>query len=148
MRSQPDDRYLQAAHARGLADAEMIRETHEALSLLSSKWKIDVLYLLASGSRRYSQLHRQLEVSKKVLTDTLRSLERDGFVRRRIFAEVPARVEYSLTPLGWSLTQVLMALYEWGSENIAAVLEARSQHDASAAAQPPAPLLAVADPPV
>lgn len=143
--SRPDERFLQGADAtaRRLTDADMILETREAFSLLASKWKIDVLYLLASGARRYSHLHRPLPVSKKVLTDTLRSLERDGLVRRKIFAEVPARVEYSLTRLGWSLTQVLMALYEWGSENFAAVLEARTKHDA-ASAQPTAQLLTVA----
>jgi DNA-binding HxlR family transcriptional regulator len=143
--SRPDDSFLQGSNAtqRRLTDADMIFETHEAFSLLASKWKIDVLYLLASGARRYSHLHRQLPVSKKVLTDTLRGLDRDGLIRRKIFAEVPARVEYSLTPLGWSLTQVLMALYEWGSENFDAVIEARARHDA-ASARPPAPLLSVA----
>jgi len=143
--SRQDERFLQGANApsRRPTDADMIFETHEAFSLLASKWKIDVLYLLASGARRYSHLHRQLPVSKKVLTDTLRSLDRDGLVRRKIFAEVPARVEYSLTPLGWSLTRVLMALYEWGNENFEAVLEARASHDA-ASARPTAPLLSVA----
>ena len=143
--SRRDERFLEGADAtrRRLTDADMIFETHEAFSLLASKWKIDVLYLLASGARRYSHLHRQLPVSKKVLTETLRSLDRDGLVRRRIFAEVPARVEYSLTPLGWSLTKVLMALYEWGNENFDAVLEARASHDA-ASTRPMAPLLSVA----
>ena len=145
MSSRPTERVLQEAvtNTRRLTDADMIHETHEALSLLASKWKIDVLYLLASRAHRYSHLHRQLPVSKKVLTDTLRSLDRDGLVRRRIFAEVPARVEYSLTPLGRSLTQVLMALYEWGNENFEAVVEARASHD-SAGARPTAPLLSVA----
>ena len=145
MSSRPSERFLQEGDAppRRLTDADMILETHAVFSLLASKWKIDVLYLLASGARRYSHLHRQLPVSKKVLTDTLRSLDRDGLVRRRIFAEVPARVEYSLTPLGWSLTKVLMALYEWGNENFDAVLEARANHDA-ASTRPTAPLLSVA----
>jgi DNA-binding HxlR family transcriptional regulator len=135
----------QAAHdadgGRSLAgavrDSEMIAGTHDALSLLASKWKVDVLYLLATGARRYSGLHRQLPVSKKVLTETLRAMERDGLVRRRIFAEVPVRVEYSLTPLGWSLTEVLMTMFEWASEHFGAVEEARRAHaekDAAVAA--------------
>ena len=58
------------------------------------------------------------EVSKKTLTHTLRTLERQGLVARRAYPEVPPRVEYSLTPLGWSLTGPLMALYEWSTENL------------------------------
>jgi DNA-binding HxlR family transcriptional regulator len=112
----------------------MIAGTHDALSLLASKWKVDVLYLLATGARRYSGLHRQLPVSKKVLTETLRAMERDGLVRRRIFAEVPVRVEYSLTPLGWSLSEVLMTLFEWASEHYEDVLEARKAHEQREAA--------------
>ena len=112
----------------------MIAGTHDALSLLASKWKVDVLYLLATGARRYSGLHRQLPVSKKVLTETLRSMERDGLVKRRIFAEVPVRVEYSLTPLGWSLSEVLMTLYEWASAHYGDVLGARMEHARSEAA--------------
>ena len=123
---------------RGLAgavrDSEMIAGTHDALSLLASKWKVDVLYLLATGARRYSGLHRQLPVSKKVLTETLRAMERDGLVRRRIFAEVPVRVEYSLTPLGWSLTELLMTLFEWASEHFDDVQAARRAHEESDAA--------------
>ena len=114
--------------AGAVRDSEMIAGTHDALSLLASKWKVDVLYLLAAGARRYSGLHRQLPVSKKVLTETLRAMERDGLVRRRIFAEVPVRVEYSLTPLGWSLSEVLMTLFEWASEHFDAVQEARRAH--------------------
>lgn len=144
MGKSADERYLQAAEARSTspADADMILETHQALGLLTSKWKIDVLYMLASGARRYSHLYRQLPVSKKVLTETLRSLDRDGLVRRKAFSR-SARVEYSLTPLGWSLTQVLMALYEWGNENLNAVHEARVIHDA-ASGESTAPLLRVA----
>jgi DNA-binding HxlR family transcriptional regulator len=111
-----------------LRDREMIAGTHDALGLLASKWKIDVLYLLATGARRYNRLHGQLPISKKVLTETLRAMERDGLVKRRIFAEVPVRVEYSLTPLGWSLTEVLMALFEWASDHFADVIEARREH--------------------
>ena len=144
MSSRVDERHVQAADTgqTSPADADMILETHEALGLLTSKWKIDVLYLLASGARRYSHLYRQLPVSKKVLTDTLRSLDRDGLILR---CARPGRrySEYSLTPLGWSLTQVLMALYEWGSEHHAAVLEARARHDA-ANRESTAPLLSVA----
>jgi DNA-binding HxlR family transcriptional regulator len=101
------------------SDLAMIRGTRHALSLLSGKWTVEVLYLLAHGTRRYTEvLYEVGEVPKKTLTHTLRSLERNGLIVRRAFAEVPPRVEYSLTPLGWSLTGPLMALYEWSTENL------------------------------
>jgi len=111
-------------------DLEMIESTRRARDLLSSKWKIDLLYLLARGVRRYSRLYDNLRgASKKMLTDSLRSLERDGLVDRHIYAEVPARVEYSLTTLGWSATELLMALADWADEHMPDVEEARSRYD-------------------
>ncbi|MCW3064494.1 MAG: transcriptional regulator, HxlR family [Solirubrobacterales bacterium] len=102
-----------------VSDFEMVRGTHRALALLSRKWSVQVLYLLANGTRRYSEvLYEVGEISKKTLTQTLRALERDGLVARRVYPEVPPRAEYSLTPLGWSLTGPLMALYEWAAENL------------------------------
>jgi len=110
-------------------DLEMIERTREARELLSSKWKVDLLYLLARGVRRYSRLYDNLRgASKKMLTDSLRSLERDGLVERQVFAEVPVRVEYSLTPLGWSATELLIALADWADEHMGDVEEARSRY--------------------
>lgn len=107
-------------------DLEMIERTRAARELLSSKWKVDLLYLLARGVHRYSRLYDNLRgASKKMLTDSLRGLERDGFVERNVYAEVPVRVEYSLTALGWSATELLMALAEWADEHLAAVEQAR-----------------------
>jgi DNA-binding HxlR family transcriptional regulator len=101
-------------------DLEMIHGTRAVLELLAAKWSVDILYLLATGTRRYSEvLYEVGEISKKTLTQTLRSLERGGLVARRVVPEVPARVEYSLTPLGWSLTEPLMAMYEWAAEHLA-----------------------------
>jgi DNA-binding HxlR family transcriptional regulator len=97
----------------------MVRGTRRALGLLAGKWSVEVLYLLASGTRRYSEvLYEVGEISKKTLTQTLRALERHGLIDRRVYPQVPPRVEYSLTPLGWSLTGPLMALYEWSAENL------------------------------
>ena len=111
-------------------DLEMIVRTREARELLSSKWKVDLLYLLARGVRRYSRLYDNLRgASKKMLTDSLRSLERDGLVERHVYAEVPARVEYSLTALGWSTTELLIALADWAGEHMPEVEEARSRYD-------------------
>jgi DNA-binding HxlR family transcriptional regulator len=108
----------------------MIDRTRGARDLLSSKWKVDLLYLLARGVRRYSRLYDNLRgASKKMLTDSLRSLERDGLVDRHVYAEVPVRVEYSLTTLGWSATELLMALADWADEHMPDVEQARSRYD-------------------
>ena len=112
------------------ADREMIEATNAALALFGAKWKVDVLYLLAAGVRRRHVLHDHLLVSKRVLTDVLRALERDGLVRRRVFENGPIRVEYALTPLGRSLTAPLFTLYEWGAEHVENVCAAREDYDA------------------
>src|SRR4051794_29979025 len=113
-------------------DIEMIERTRAARDLLSSKWKVDLLYLLARGVHRYSRLYDNLRgASKKMLTDSLRGLERDGFVERTVYAEVPVRVEYALTPLGWAATELLIALADWADEHLAAVEEARLRYRAA-----------------
>src|SRR5262245_10671388 len=97
-----------------IEDFEMIERTRRALALLESKWAVDVVFLMASGMRRHGRLVDNIPgLSKKVLTATLRRLEQDGVVVRHVYAEIPVRVEYTLTPLGWRLTELLMALYEW-----------------------------------
>jgi DNA-binding HxlR family transcriptional regulator len=115
--------------AASATDREMIEATTAALALFSAKWKVELLYLLAAGVRRSSRLHEHLLVSRKVLTDALRGLERDGLVRRRVFAEVPVRVEYSLTPLGRSLTGPLFALCEWADQHFDQVRDAREAYE-------------------
>ena len=95
-------------------DFEMIERTRAALALLDSKWSVDIIILLASGMHRHARLVDNIPgLSKKVLTATLRRLEQSGIVSREVYAEIPVRVEYSLTRLGWQLTEPLMALYEW-----------------------------------
>jgi DNA-binding HxlR family transcriptional regulator len=123
-----------------ITDLEMIRGTRSVLDLLAGKWNVDVLYLLANGTRRYSEIFYEVgEISKKTLTQTLRSLERDGLIARRVYPEVPPRVEYSLTPLGWSLTGPLMAMYEWAAEHLREQEAPRPLHQ-----RKPAPLRALA----
>lgn len=100
-------------------DLEMIHGTRAVLDLLAGKWSVDILYLLATGRRRYSEILYEVgEISKKTLTQTLRALERDGLVDRRVHDGIPVRVEYSLTPLGWSMTEPLMAMYEWAARHL------------------------------
>jgi DNA-binding HxlR family transcriptional regulator len=99
-------------------ELEMIQGTHAVLDLLAGRWSVDVVYLLANGTRRYSEIFYEVgEISKKTLTQTLRSLETNGLVTRQAYAEVPVRVEYSLSPLGWSITRLLMEMHEWSVEH-------------------------------
>jgi DNA-binding HxlR family transcriptional regulator len=109
-------------------DLEEIGHVERALAVLQGKWKVHLLFFMARGVHRHSKLLECLPgASKKVMTDSLRALERDGLVVRRIYPEVPARVEYSLSALGWTVTAPLVALAEWGAEHAAEVEEARSQ---------------------
>jgi DNA-binding HxlR family transcriptional regulator len=105
----------------------MITRTRIALELLEAKWSVDLIFLMASGIRRHARLVDNAPgLSKKVLTATLRKLEADGVVERHVFAEMPVRVEYALTPLGWRLTELLMAAYEWAVAHEEEIEAARS----------------------
>jgi DNA-binding HxlR family transcriptional regulator len=108
------------------SDREMMEGAAAAVGLISAKWKVELLFLLAAQVRRHSRLHDHLLVSKKVLSDTLKSLVRDGLVCRTVYAEVPVRIEYSLTPLGRSLTA---PLFEWMDERSGDVCAAREEYD-------------------
>jgi DNA-binding HxlR family transcriptional regulator len=111
------------------SDLDLIEHADSALEVLHGKWKVHLLCSMARGIHRHGTLLNCLPgVSKKVMTDTLRALERDGLVNRRIYAEVPVRVEYSLTTLGWALSAPLMALAEWGKAHGGEVSEARSRY--------------------
>jgi DNA-binding HxlR family transcriptional regulator len=110
-------------------ERRLVEHAGTALELLQGKWKVHLLFLMARGVHRHCKLLDGLEAaSKKMMTDTLRALERDGLVRREIFAEVPLRVEYSLTPLGWSITEPLLALAEWDETNQEEVERARLRY--------------------
>lgn len=87
------------------------------LQLIGSKWKVLILRDLIGGTKRFGELKKSIgNVSQKVLTQQLRMMEEDGLVNREIFAEVPPRVEYSLTDLGMSLKPVLDAMSHWGAD--------------------------------
>jgi len=90
------------------------------MDVISGKWKVLILWELAEhGTRRFAELRRGLPgVSEKMLTQHLREMEADELVRRRVYPEVPARVEYSLTDQGTSLNTALETLGAWGSERI------------------------------
>jgi DNA-binding HxlR family transcriptional regulator len=110
----------------------LIEHVVETLEVLHGKWKVHLLVLMARGIHRHSRLLDCLPgASKRVMVDTLRALERDGLVARQIYAQVPARVEYSLTSLGWSITEPLVVLSEWGEAYEEAVRAARVRYRAS-----------------
>lgn len=88
------------------------------LALLGDKWKILILCQLFKGTKRFNEIFRSItNINQKMLSKQLRSLENDGFIIRRAYAEVPPRVEYSLTPLGHSLNPVIKAMFDWAMEN-------------------------------
>ena len=117
-----------------LSDAEVYQgncPTREILNRVADKWTTLVIGLLAqSESRRFNELRRAIGgISQKMLTQTLRVLERDGLVKRTMYAESPPRVEYSLTPLGRTLCQPLDALRVWAQEHLNEVRSAQEAFD-------------------
>ncbi len=87
------------------------------LTLINSKWAVLILRDLLPGKKRFGELRRSIgHVSQKVLTAQLREMETNGLVVRTVYAEVPPRVEYSLTPLGYSLKPILDAMWSWGEQ--------------------------------
>lgn len=102
----------------------------QALDLIADKWVVAVLYLLSQGTKRYGELQREIgDISQRMLTRTLRDLERNGLVDRKVYPVVPPMVEYSLTPLGMTLNLVLKSLCDWSSENFQQVEIARNEYD-------------------
>lgn len=87
------------------------------VSLIGSKWKILIMRNLLVRPWRFNELKKDLDgISQKVLTDSLRSMEDDGIVTRTVYAEVPPRVEYALSPLGESMRSIMDAMEKWGTE--------------------------------
>jgi len=111
--------------------------SRRVLDIVADKWAVIVIYALSQGTRRFGELQRQVEgVSQKMLTQTLRGMERDGLVHRRVYAVVPPRVEYSLTPLGETLVAPLRALCGWAEAHLWEVERARESYDEAAAGTP------------
>lgn len=87
------------------------------LTMISDKWKVLILRDLLPGTKRFGELRRSIgHVSQKVLTAQLREMEASGLLTRTVYAEVPPRVEYTLTPLGYSLKPILDAMWDWGEK--------------------------------
>lgn len=102
----------------------------DILNRIGDKWSVMVVGRLQHGSMRFSELGRAIDgVSQRMLTLTLRNLERDGLVTRKVHPEIPPRVEYGLTELGQTLTGPISALWDWASEHREAVAAARMVYD-------------------
>lgn len=104
--------------------------SRQVLETIGNKWACLIVNALENGSLRHSEIARTVAgASQKMLTQTLRTLERDGLVTRTVTAAVPVRVDYELTELGVSLTPVLHALKAWSEGHIAEILDARDAYD-------------------
>ncbi len=104
--------------------------TQQILDVIANKWTVVVMYCLAYRPRRYSEIQRQVEgISQKVLTQTLRRLERHGLVERRVLSEQPVNVEYLLTDLGEGLLEPLLAIANWSRQYFPTIVESRNQYD-------------------
>ena len=104
--------------------------TRQLLDSVSDKWVGLVLCALGEGAKRHSELARRIAgVSQKMLTQTLRTLERDGLVTRTVTPSVPVRVDYELTPLGRTLLPMLRALKEWSEAHYPEIQAARDEYD-------------------
>jgi DNA-binding HxlR family transcriptional regulator len=105
--------------------------TRQVLNRIGDRWTTLVIGLLENGPMRFSALQRNIGgVSQKMLTQTLRTLERDGLVIRTVYAEVPPRVQYELTPLGETLCAPIRAIHQWAETHIEAVSHAQAEYDA------------------
>ena len=120
------------ATARGHIPSVLHRNcgSQQVLELVADRWTALLIYSLARGPRRPGELQREIGgISQKMLTQTLRKLERDGLVARTVHPVVPPRVDYTLTPLGETLIAPLSALCRWAEAHLGEVLAARERND-------------------
>ncbi|GCE46110.1 HxlR family transcriptional regulator [Thermosporothrix hazakensis] len=109
---------------------DVLCPTRRGLSLLSNQWTLLVLGALHKGTLRFSELQTIIEgISKKMLTQTLRDLERNGLIKRVVYPVIPPMVEYSLTPLGETIIEPIWAFRDWSEEHIEEVERAREEYD-------------------
>lgn len=103
--------------------------TREALERLANRWTMLITFVLEPGPARFNDIKRRLGVSGEMLSRVLRDLERDGLVERKVFAEVPVRVEYALTPLGGTMCTPVHAVREWAEKAASDIDAARVAYD-------------------
>lgn len=124
--------YIDSEGATRAADPYMAGcPTRRILDRIGDRWTVLIVGALGEGTLRFNELRRRVAgISQKMLTQTLRELERDGIVRRTVHPEVPVRVEYRLTSAGESLRDPLRALEKWSIEHLGGVLDDQSEYDA------------------
>jgi DNA-binding HxlR family transcriptional regulator len=116
---------------------EDCRAVSEVLERVGDKWTVLVVVTLGEGPKRFNELRRAIaSISQRMLTLTLRGLERDGFVTRSVFATIPPRVDYELTELGRSLLEPVGTLGSWARQNQAKIQQARLRFDGKEAERP------------
>ena len=109
-------------------------ESRQALDRIADKWTCLIVYALLDGPRRHGELKRMIEgISQKMLTQTLRSMETDGLVKRTVINVIPPHVEYGLTPLGQTLSDPLVAICQWAMDHLPELQSARQAHTRAAA---------------
>ncbi|EEX13712.1 transcriptional regulator, HxlR family [Citreicella sp. SE45] len=125
---------LQMAAYGGAPEDPGMCPIRDVLDRVGQKWTLLILIALISGPQRFSALQRQVgDISKRMLTQTLRQLERDGLITREVFPTKPPSVEYALTPLGGSALDPIAALTDWADRNHGHIRAAREAFDATAA---------------
>ena len=117
-------------------DAQSVEPVHcpvrDVLDRIGDKWSILMIMTLAAGPQRFSALHRAIrDISKRMLTQTLRDLERDGLITRHVFATKPPSVEYRLSPLGHSLLEPMASLVDWADTRYTDIHDARARFDSA-----------------
>ncbi|UXT50149.1 helix-turn-helix transcriptional regulator [Agrobacterium tumefaciens] len=111
------------------ADCRVVRDI---LDRVADKWSLYIIIALKDGPVRFNELRRQIEgISQRMLTITLRALERDGLVKRTLFPTIPPRVDYELTAIGQTLLTPVMALVMWADKNRDVIEQAHREYDAS-----------------
>lgn len=116
-------------------DSRLECEVRQILDRIADKWSLLVIALLDDRTMRFSELRREIDgISQRMLTVTLRQLERDGMVTRVVYPVVPPRVEYSLTPMGRSLHETVKGLVDWTEAHQDRIAEARMRYDRESAA--------------
>jgi DNA-binding HxlR family transcriptional regulator len=122
----------------GTDPEEVCCTVREVLGRVGDKWSALTIARLGTGTQRFSQLRRDIDgISQRMLTVTLRNLERDGLVSRQIFPEVPPRVEYTLTGLGASLHETILGLVQWSEGHTTEIQQARTRYDQTGEAAVP-----------
>ncbi|GGZ03204.1 MULTISPECIES: winged helix-turn-helix transcriptional regulator [Shewanella] len=112
------------------SETEGCQATREILNRIGDKWSLYIIASLANGKLRFNELKRSIDgISQRMLTLTLRGLERDGLIGRTVYPTIPPRVDYELTELGLTLLAPVMALVNWANDNRLAIAEAHQRFD-------------------